>query len=256
MACRSTGARLCATAMTSMGSAGGMETTAFEMDMTATASDALMRRIVGAYDEPIVRAYCSVRFRILRQRFLFEIGQYLPDDGNVLDVGCGFGLFALYFAVSRPHVTFHAFDLDARRIAMARKAAERLRVENVIFRVGDAAAFEFSQPLAMAYLMDLIHHIPQASVPALLRTIAVNLQPGGMVLIKDIETSPAYKLAFTWMLDKLMDPRAPVRYWAPEEVHPLLTALGFQVRRHSMIDYLPYPHVLYVSRLRGEGLAG
>ena len=56
----------------------------------------------------------------------------------------------------------------------------------------------------------------------------------------------SYKLAFTWLLDKLMDYKAPVRYWAPEEIQPLLESAGFEVHRHRMIDYLPYPHILYV----------
>ena len=32
----------------------------------------IIRRIIRAYDDPIVRAYCWVRFWILRQRFLDE----------------------------------------------------------------------------------------------------------------------------------------------------------------------------------------
>ena len=43
--------------------------------------------VIRAYDDPIVRAYCWGRFGILRQRFLDEIGQYLPARGRVLDVG-------------------------------------------------------------------------------------------------------------------------------------------------------------------------
>ena len=37
----------------------------------------IIRRIIRAYDDPVVRAYCWVRFGIRRQRFLDEIGQYL-----------------------------------------------------------------------------------------------------------------------------------------------------------------------------------
>ncbi len=91
----------------------------------------------------------------------------------------------------------------------------------------------------------------------LIDTIASNLEPGGRLLVKDIEPSPAYKLGFTWALDKLMDYKAPVRYWAPEEIQPLIERAGFVVHRHRMIDYLPYPHILYVStRLKGGTALG
>jgi 2-polyprenyl-3-methyl-5-hydroxy-6-metoxy-1,4-benzoquinol methylase len=214
------------------------------------ASDGALQRIVQAYDDPIVRIYCTIRFMILRLRFLDEIGQYLPASGQVLDVGCGFGLFALHFAIQNPGVRIQGYDLSERRVNMARRAAQRLGVANVQFDIADAARLRFDSPISAAYMLDLIHHIPAHAVPPLVDTIAANLEPGGRLLVKDIEPSPSYKLGFTWALDKLMDYKAPVRYWAPEEIQPLIERAGFVVHRHRMIDYLPYPHILYVSTRR------
>lgn len=212
-------------------------------------ADVSIRRIVDAYDDRIVRTYCRLRFMILR-RFLVEIGQYLPRHGRLLDLGCGFGLFALYFGMQFPAVRIRAFDLNPRRIAAARRAGSRLGVANVEFDVGDVTEVRFDEPISGAYMLDLVHHIPQASVRPLVETIASNLAPGGRLLIKDIEAARSYKLAFTWLLDKAMDPQAPVRYWAPQEVQPMLESLGFGVHRHRMIDYLPYPHILYIGTRR------
>lgn len=212
----------------------------------------VVRGIVEAYDDPLVRVYSAARFMILRQRFLFEIGQYLPRAGRVLDVGCGFGLFALYFATRLPAVRVIGFDLNEYRIDLARRAAARLGVQNAEFHVGDASTLQLSDPISAAYMLDLIHHIPVTSVRALMATIAANLSPGGRLLVKDIESVRSPRLVFTWLLDKMMDFRAPVRYWAPDEVQPLLESLGFEVFQHRMIDYLPYPHILYVSTLRSS----
>lgn len=223
--------------------------------MTTAISDpaapALIGRIVGAYDDPLVRAYSAARFMILRQRFLFEIGQYLPRTGTVLDVGCGFGLFALYFAIRFPAIRLTGFDVNEYRIELARRAAAKLGVTNAEFHVDDASAFRLNDRIAAAYMLDLIHHIPVASVRPLMSAIASHLSPGGRLLVKDVEGVRSPKLAFTWLLDKMIDFRAPVRYWAPHEVQPLLESLGFEVFQHRMIDYLPYPHILYIStRLR------
>lgn len=219
-----------------------------------TSPDASVRRIVDAYDDPIIRTYCRLRFMILR-RFLFEIGQYLPRRGTVLDLGCGFGLFALFFALQFPAVRIRAFDLNPHRVAAARRAASRLGAASVEFEVGDVAESRFDHPISAAYMLDLIHHIPETAVRPLVETIASNLAPGGRLLIKDIEAARSYKLAFTWLLDKAMDPKAPVRYWAPHEVQPMLESLGFGVHRHRMIDYLPYPHILYIGT-RHSGTEG
>src|SRR5260370_10115762 len=87
-----------------------------------------IRSIVRAYDDPVVRAYCWARFLVLRQRFLEEIGQYLPPAGPVLDIGGGFGLFSLYYAATGPARFLRGLDVSARRLAMSRRPPHRPRL--------------------------------------------------------------------------------------------------------------------------------
>jgi SAM-dependent methyltransferase len=209
---------------------------------------ATIRRIIAAYDDPVVRAYCWVRFWILRQRFLDEIGQYLPRHGDVLDIGCGFGLFSLYYAATGPARRLRGIDLDARRIALARRAAARLGLANAGYEVGDARDFTADAPVAAAYMLDIVHHVPPATVPPLLRELRRALPAGAPLLVKDVDTRPAPKRWFTWALDRAMAPSTPVHYWSAEALTAALEAEGFEVRRHLMVDVLPYPHVLYVCR--------
>ncbi len=211
-----------------------------------------IRRIIRAYDDPVVRAYCWARFGILRQRFLEEIGQYLPAAGPVLDIGCGFGLFSLYYAATGPGRFVRGLDLDGRRIAMARRAAARLGLDNVAYEQADARHFKGDGEVAAAYMLDIVHHVPPATVAPLLGELARALAPGGTLLVKDVDTRPAAKRWFTWTLDKLMAPRTPVHYWSAEELTAALGRAGFSVRRHAMLDVLPYPHVLYVGTRRPE----
>src|SRR5262250_417846 len=121
--------------------------------------------VIRAYDDWVVRAYCWGRFWILRQRFLDEVGQYLPMRGRVLDLGCGFGLFSLYYASVHPSIEIAGIDLNARRIAMARKAADRLGLRNVGYQVGNATEFRGSGLFDAVYMLDIIHHIPPDTVP-------------------------------------------------------------------------------------------
>jgi len=209
-----------------------------------------IRKVVRAYDDPVVRAYCSARFLILRQRFLEEIGQYLPATGPVLDIGCGFGLFSLYYAATAPGRFVRGLDLSARRIAMARRAARRLGLDNVAYEQGDARDFKGDTEMAAAYMLDIVHHVPASTVPSLLTQLRRCLASGGVLLVKDVDTRPAPKRWFTWTLDRLMAPRTPVRYWSTEELTAALERAGFRVRRHLMVDLLPYPHVLYICEAR------
>jgi len=222
-----------------------MDTEASEVQ--ASGHDYPTRDIVNCYESALVRAYCRIRFGILNQRFLREIGQYLPADSRVLDIGCGFGLFALTFARSRKNVFIHGMDLNAGRIALASNAAKKLGLANVRFDQGDATTYVFESGFDAAYMLDIVHHIPPEFVEPLLRQVYAKLAgPGSRLIIKDINDRPAYKRWFTWWLDKAMDYKTPVHYWPRKELLALLERIGFKVYVHEMVDYLPYPHIIYI----------
>jgi cyclopropane fatty-acyl-phospholipid synthase-like methyltransferase len=209
-----------------------------------------IRKIIGAYDDPIVRAYCWARFWIVRQRFLDEIGQYLPPTGVVLDIGCGFGLFSLYYASSAPGRFVRGVDSNGRRIGLARRAAARLGIHNVQYEEADARDFKGDAEVAAIYMLDIVHHVPARDVPPLLTSLRRALPVGGRLLVKDVDTRPAPKRWFTWALDRLMAPGTPVHYWSSDELAGALDRAGFEVRRHLMVDVLPYPHILYICEAR------
>jgi len=204
--------------------------------------------IISVYDSKIVKAYCWGRFKIMHQQFLDEIGQYLPESGQILDMGCGFGLFSLYYAKKFPGLSIIGIDINEARIQMARKAATVLSLSNVRYEIADAITYECSTTLNGAYMLDIVHHISPETVRPLVRKIHALLHPGSRLIIKDVKTAPAYKRWFTFLLDKLLDPQAPLNYWKEQDMTDLLIAAGFEVFRHAMVDILPYPHILYICQ--------
>jgi ubiquinone/menaquinone biosynthesis C-methylase UbiE len=141
-------------------------------------------------------------------------------------------------------------DLNGRRIALARRAAARLGLHNVAYEEGDARDFKGDGEVSAAYMLDIVHHVEPASVTPLLRALRRVLPRGGRLLVKDVDTHPAPKRWFTWLLDKAMAPAVPVHYWSADRLAAALGAAGFGVHRHLMVDWLPYPHVLYVCEAR------
>src|SRR5262249_24972201 len=147
-------------------------------------------RVVEAYDDWVIRTYCRVRFVILRQRFLDEISQYLPTKGDVLDLGCGFGLFSLYYAQTLPDLRLHGVDMDARRVGIAQEAGRRLGLANVEYAVGDVRHFRGQRMYAGAYMLDIVHHIEPEAVRPLLAELHATLLPGGRLVVKDVDSRP------------------------------------------------------------------
>ena len=206
----------------------------------------LMPRIVKAYGSFIERLYCRGRFVILRKRFTKELVQYIPDGGRVIEVGCGFGLFTLLFASLRRESTFFAFDHDARRIARAKAAASRINLSNVKFYCEDAASLEIEQGYDCGYVMDLVHHVGKRNAKSLLSKIYSALSEESVFIIKEVDSRPAYKRLFTRILDFAMSPHDDVYYWPEEEMKSMLRGIGWDVVSHAMVDFLPYPHLIYI----------
>ena len=202
--------------------------------------------IIRAYDSLIVRLYCLLRFRILRGRFLEEINQFLPAEGNLFEVGCGFGLFGLYFARVSPHLVIRGIDVDEQRIRLARRARRRLGFDNVAFAVGDARTVRLPDALDGCYVLDLLHHLPRHAARSLIAHVYEQLRPGGVFIVKDVGTRPRYKMVFTWLLDVVMTRGERPQYWSVADMTDALRTPGFDVIRYAMVDVLPYPHELYV----------
>lgn len=209
----------------------------------------IVERIIANQENWVVRWYARVRFVILRQQFLQAIGQYLPRDGRILDLGCGFGLFSLYFGLDAPERTLVGVDLSEKRIEWARRCADRLGVTNVSYTASNVLEWKESAPFDAIFMLDLIHHLPKDEVAGFLHKVTRLISPGGILILKDVSNRPFYKRWFTLALDRLMVGREPIHYWDPQELSSLIEGLGFRVKRHTMNDFLPYPHILYLCTL-------
>lgn len=203
-------------------------------------------RIISAYSG-LIKLYAFVRFKIIHIRFLEEIEQYLPDRGEILDLGCGFGLFAMYMALAKPDAHVIGLDVNARRLRMARDAAARLGIHNVSFSQHDLREWRPDRTLAGAYALDVFHHLPPDSGDRLLQDLCAQIEPGGRFLLKDIDTAPRAMLWFTYLLDVLMSPRDDFHYRSAGAWQRQLTASGFApIHLHHLWDILPYPHILLI----------
>jgi SAM-dependent methyltransferase len=206
-----------------------------------------IRRIARAL--PIVeRAYAEIRFSIFRPKLLSVMDLLLTDEGRILDVGCGFGLFAAYFGQTHPGRAIVGVDPDARRVALAGRVASSLGLANHEFHVGDVRTAKIEGPFAGAYVLDVMHHIPARDQRAVLERLRDLLVPGGVLLMKDITTEPRYELLFTELLDRVMVGwNEELAYRHHREWGEMLTDIGFKVRMVRVPDILPYPHVVIAA---------
>lgn len=209
-----------------------------------------MRRIVRALP-PIERAYAMIRFTIMRSKLLSVMDLLLPAEGRILDVGCGFGLFAAYFAQTQPRRRITGIDLSERRVEMARRLMAAIGQDGHEFFARDAREVQRvagGGTFNAIYVLDVMHHVPREDQESLLGCLHDLLAPGGVLVLKDITTQPTYALKFTELLDRVMVGwNEPLAYRHHTEWGALLAGLGLRSRAVRVPDILPYPHVVIAA---------
>ena len=103
-------------------------------------------------------------------KVLLENLELAPDDGNILDIGCGWGPIALALAIARPEATVWAIDVNERALELTRQNAERLGLKNVKTALPDAVPADISfngiwsnPPIRVG--KEVLHEIMQTWLP-------------------------------------------------------------------------------------------
>ena len=123
----------------------------------------------------------------------------LPPAGRVLGIGCGHGLFSAYAALaadrSGPGRSVVGVDIDADKIALARRLAAGLDGVDLTFRVAESGAVPVG-PWDAIVIVDVLYLLPAAAQRALLTEAAGRLAPDGVLLVKEMSPTPRWKAAW------------------------------------------------------------
>lgn len=120
-----------------------------------------------------------------------QLGAIVPDTGEVLDLGAGYGLVATWITTARPSVKLTCVEPSPGRAAFARHLCE-----NATVVVEDAASIPDRPRWAARggyqaiLLIDVIHHV--ADLDGLLACVRPLLAPSGSLIIRSsVQSKPA-----------------------------------------------------------------
>jgi SAM-dependent methyltransferase len=195
-----------------------------------------MRDILSLYPWQWNGFYVSVfnRIRLWFNRFDI-IEKHIPQKGKIVDIGCGYGLFANFLALRSPDRKIVGIDKNLRKVKYAFRG-----LKNTQFVAKDIKDFDLSSCQAIT-MIDFLHHMNSYEEQKdLLSYCYKGLPRGGSLFIKDVCFEPYYKFFLTRIVDNLLylGDRFYFRRW--EEFKALLENMGFKVEYVHLHRGTPY----------------
>jgi len=211
---------------------------------------AAIRRSLGLYTgQPL-----GIRGFVLARSILAPLARVLaemPTSGRLLDVGCGHGLFANALALGSADRQVLGVDPSGAKIAVARASSSS--VANVRYEHGMVQAVDDGEFDGIS-ILDVLYLLPVEEKLAVLRACRERISPSGVLVLKTNDTRPPWKYRVARLQEQLMTglgltlSHGDLHFLSREQNAGLLELTGFQPRIVDLNTWLPYPHVMFVSR--------
>src|SRR5262245_62087609 len=148
----------------------------------------------------------AVRLRAAIRAYTYPMEAILgrvPDQGRLLEVGCGHGLFANEAALRNPRLSVVGIDPVSKTIRWAQATVGSRR--NIAFRCDRVEEFCDDRFDAIA-IVDVLYLVPQLSWAAFLGACRERLRPGGRLILKEVDTTPLWKF-YKCLMQEIMSVR-------------------------------------------------
>ena len=202
----------------------------------------LIRKTIKLFPLFWPRIYVYLRSLILP---LSKIETLLPQKGSILDVGCGYGFTSIFFAFKNKNRQIFGSEIDPKRILLAKKISSS--ISNISFKTSDLinkSKLNFDAILAI----DLLHHVNSSQKNTFLKDASSKLKTKGLLIIKDIDTSPRYKYLWNYLHDLIMTKFSKLYFLSSGEIENILIKNNFKIIKKGKYKNLFYPHIFYVCQ--------
>jgi 1-acyl-sn-glycerol-3-phosphate acyltransferase len=133
-----------------------------------------------SYKGPVLEWY--VRIKMMLEKNFVEIADRVPRDGQIYDLGCGYGYLSHLLAMQSFDRNVIGLDYDEEKVQLA--ANSHYSGGNLEFAQADL--IRFTPESADCFIIkDVLHYFPAAEQEALLKRCGEKLNAGGVIIIRD-----------------------------------------------------------------------
>jgi 2-polyprenyl-3-methyl-5-hydroxy-6-metoxy-1,4-benzoquinol methylase len=176
-----------------------------------------------------------------------ELIEPVPGGSNVLDIGCGAGLYlGLLASLGRIREGI-GFDASPSAIAAAQRMSQKVVPVRLDFRHLGVDEKWPDGRFDVVSLIDVMHHVPKLVRADVIRLAADRVRPGGLFIYKDMVRRPLWRAAANRAHDLVMA-RQWISYEPVETVEAQCRVIGLELTQRQDINMLWYGHELRVFR--------
>jgi cyclopropane fatty-acyl-phospholipid synthase-like methyltransferase len=136
------------------------------------------------------RVHTALRWRTCPFR---EVADEVPRQGEILDAGCGHGLFSLYLAAQAPERHLTGVDIDDEKLAVARRASNAANVGARLVFECISADWKPDTSWDAIVEVDMLYLLGRERAAAWLYSATQALAPGGRLVVKELDVTPSWK---------------------------------------------------------------
>ncbi len=178
----------------------------------------------------------------------------LPRASRILDFGCGYGMLANLAALKDPSRYVVGVDFNPHRLRVARRSIKSRG--NIRFFHGSLDDIG-GGPYDAVVMTDVLHHIDDAGVKALLDRMKSSLSPGGYLVILDVDKKPFWKFFITYLIDRFLNLTSPLHYRSRQEMGNLLGPAPLSIESIIPVHQgLPLADIIFLCRHTGQPSVG
>jgi uncharacterized protein (DUF2062 family)/2-polyprenyl-3-methyl-5-hydroxy-6-metoxy-1,4-benzoquinol methylase len=193
-----------------------------------------------------------VRWKMRLDRIFSILAAEDLGTGNVVDLGCGYGMALCFTAFNQPGRRLAGCDLNAHRIAVAQQALNTMNAETAVCDVREFAL----PPAGLILILDVLQYLSADEQLTLLKRCAEALEPGGRLIFRVHDRERGLWSFFVLAFDRLLFRaehvgRRPLMLSA-EQYRDALVEAGLQVEMRRFRNLLPFAHILFLARRSPE----
>ncbi len=150
------------------------------------------------YKGPVLEWYFRVKFGMEKRYRNFN--QWIPREAKIIDLGCGYGFLDLMLAMISPKREIIGVDFDEEKILLAQNSA--IRRPSLNFVTADVSKYVL-QKADVFLILDTLHYLSAVTQKKLIQRCVKQLNPGGIIIIRDANTDREEKHKSTELTEKV-----------------------------------------------------